>query len=92
MNLIELSLAGLAWGMGLGLLHFGWLWITVRRLAGSSQSALLVFRDFAFRLLLSLLGFYLVSRIGLEGLIASLAGFVLVKLILINRLGGVEVV
>ncbi len=90
-NLIEISLVGLAWGIGLGSLHFGMLWFTIRRLTGSSQPALLAYGGFAARSLLSLLGFYLISRSGLEGLIASLAGFVLMKLFLINRLGRVEV-
>jgi len=91
MNLFELSFAGLAWGIGLGLLHFGGLWLTVRRLTGFSQPTLLAYGGFAVRSLLTLLGFYLISRNGLEGLISSLAGFVLMKLFLINRLGGVEV-
>jgi F1F0 ATPase subunit 2 len=91
MSLIELSLAGLACGLGLGLLYFGGLWLTLRRLAGSSQPALLAYGGFAVRSLLCLLGFYLIARSGLEGLIASLAGFMLTKLFLVNRLGGIGV-
>lgn len=85
--MIELPLAGLACGLGLGMLYFRGLWLTLKLLPGSRQPALLAYGSFAVRSLVCLLGFYLIAGRGLEGLIASLAGFVLMKLSLIRRLG-----
>jgi F1F0 ATPase subunit 2 len=87
---VALPLAGMACGLGLGMLYFGGLYLTLKRLPGSRQPALLAYGSFAARSLVCLLGFYLISRSGLVGLIGSIVGFVLMKLALVSRIGGVE--
>jgi F1F0 ATPase subunit 2 len=88
--MIELPLAGFICGLGLGMLYFGGLYLTLKRLAVSRQPALLTYGSFAARSIVCLLGFYLISRGGLMGLIGSIAGFALMKLALISQIGGVE--
>lgn len=87
--MVELSMLALylAFGAGLGIFYFGGLWITLRHLPGSKQPALYTLGSFIGRSLVCLLGFYLVLDSGLDGLISSIAGFILIKIILINRLG-----
>lgn len=86
--MVELSMLAqsLAFGAGLGIFYFGGLWITLRHLPDSKQPALYTLGSFIGRSLICLLGFYLVLGSGLDGLISSIAGFILIKIILINRL------
>jgi F1F0 ATPase subunit 2 len=85
--MIELPLAGFICGMGLGMFYFWGLYVTLKHLPISRQPALLTLGSFAFRSLVCLGGFYLISRGGLAGLIWSLAGFVLIKLAVVRRIG-----
>jgi F1F0 ATPase subunit 2 len=74
-------------GVGLGVFYFGGLWLTIKRLPGSRQPALMTLGSFAGRSVICLLGFYLVAGKGLTALLLSLAGFVLTKFIMVRRLG-----
>ncbi len=87
--MIEPSLLafGLVFGAALGIFYFGGLWLTLRHLRSSRQPALLTLGSFLARSLVCLLGFYLVSGSGLEVLILGIVGFILVKVLLISRLG-----
>jgi F1F0 ATPase subunit 2 len=87
--MIELSLLalGLVFGAVLGIFYFGGLWLTLRHLPVSRQPALLTFGSFLGRSLVCLLAFYLILGSGLEVLIFGVVGFILAKVILINRLG-----
>ncbi len=77
-NLMPAAVAGAA----LGLLYFGGLWLTVRRISCSARPALLMFGSFVVRLLAALCGFYLVMNGSWERLLACLAGFLAVRLVL----------
>ncbi len=76
----------LALGGMLGLIYFGGLWLTLRRIAGSGNPALLALTSFLLRSAVCILGFYLAMGYGLEGLAACLCGFILMKLALILQL------
>ena len=76
----------LAWGAVLGIFYFGGLWLTLRHLPYSEQPALLTLGSFLGRSIVCLFGFYLVASNGWEGLVSSLAGFILTKLALTHRL------
>jgi F1F0 ATPase subunit 2 len=78
---INFSLAVLA-GLVLGLLYFGGLWLTVRRIACSKRPALLMFGSFAVRLLVTLFGFYFVMDGRWERLLACLSGFLVMRFVL----------
>lgn len=83
--LMALSLAAAA-GVGLGLLYFGGLWLTVRRLPDSRRPALLFGASFAGRTALTVLGFYLVMDGSWERMLACLGGFIIVRQVLVSRL------
>jgi F1F0 ATPase subunit 2 len=76
----------LAWGTVLGIFYFGGLWLTLRHLPYSGQPALLTLGSFVGRSVVCLFGFYIVASNGWEGLVSSLAGFILTKLALTHRL------
>jgi F1F0 ATPase subunit 2 len=77
----------LAWGVVLGIFYFGGLWLTLRHLPYSEQPAFLTLGSFLGRSIVCLFGFYLIAINGWDGLVLSLAGFILAKLALTHRLG-----
>ena len=80
-----LCMASLA-GLALGLVYFGGLWLTVRRLAGSKRPGFLMLGSFVARLLVTLYGFYLVMDDSWERLLACLAGFLVARVALTRAL------
>lgn len=71
----------LAWvsGGGLGALFFGGLWWTVRKGVSAKQPALWFVGSMFLRLGISLAGFYLVSGLRWERLLACLLGFAMAR-------------
>lgn len=82
---ISLAL-GWAAGMGLGLLYFGGLWLTVGRLSTVRWPALLLLGSFAGRTAFVLAGFYFVMEGRWERMLACLVGFVMARMLLVSRL------
>ena len=60
-NIYLLNAVILLWGMTLGLLYFGGLWLTVRRIGEVQHQALLMISSFFMRNYWSSLGFTLLS-------------------------------
>jgi F1F0 ATPase subunit 2 len=81
----QLLLAGVV-GAGLGVVYFGGLWLTVRRLPEARWPALLLLGSMVGRTALTLLGFYVVMGARWERLLACLAGFILARMVLVRRL------
>lgn len=77
---IPLLLAGIA-GMGLGLIFFGGLWLTVRQLPTTRMPILLFLGSLLVRMAVTLVGFYLVMDGRWERLLACLAGFVMMRFV-----------
>lgn len=75
-------------GLGLGLIYFGGLWLTVRKLPAARQPGLLAAGSLAGRMAVCLFGFYLVMDGRWERLLSCLAGFVLIRISLVRRLPG----
>jgi F1F0 ATPase subunit 2 len=73
-------------GMGAGLLYFGGLWWTVRRLPTARQPALLTLGSFFVRTGLSLAAFYFASGGQWQRILASLLGFIIVRVFLVRRM------
>jgi F1F0 ATPase subunit 2 len=73
-------------GMGAGLFYFGGLWWTVRRLPSARQPALLTFGSFFVRTGLSLAAFYFASGGHWQRILASLLGFIIVRVFLVRRM------
>lgn len=78
----------LAWaaGMGLGLFYFGGLWLTVRQLPTRRYAIALFLASFVGRTALVLAGFYFVMGGHWERMLACLAGFIIVRQLLVSRL------
>ena len=83
---VGIVVASLA-GIGLGLLYFGGLWLTVWRLPTTSWPALLAIGSFWLRAGVCLLGFYLVSSGDWKRVLACLLGFIGMRTILVRHLG-----
>ncbi len=66
-------------GTGLGVFYFGGLWLTVKRLPGSSCPGLLALGSYLGRTAVVFGGFYLVMDGHWERLLASVSGFFIVR-------------
>lgn len=70
----------------LGVIHFGGLWLTVRRLPQISRPALWMGGSLLLRGLVVLAGFYFIVLAGWPATVAALAGFIAVRLLFGRRL------
>jgi len=85
--MIDLGLAalGLLAGLALGVIFFGGLWLTTRRLSRSRNVFVLVLGSFAGRSIVSLAGLFLVIKLaGFSGVIGSLAGFAAMQIVFLR--------
>jgi len=87
--MIEHSLAvigTLLWGAILGLVYFGGLWLTVRRLTTGKHQAIVMLGSFIIRNALMAIGFFPVIRQGWQTALICLAGIIVVRFIMIRRI------
>lgn len=82
---LEIGLA-VAAGAVLGAAYFGLLWLTVRAVPHSKNPVVLVFGSLLARLALAVGVFYVVMNGRWERLIACLAGFLIVRQVMIVRI------
>ena len=73
-------------GMGLGVIYFGGLWLTVQRLLSSRWPALMTLGSYYARASIALVGFYLVMDGRLDRLLVSMAGFLLIRIFCVRML------
>ena len=66
-------------GLLLGVLFFGGLWLTVKKIASSKMPALLVLSSFIFRIGIVVAGFYFVGLGDWKKLAACLIGFIVAR-------------
>lgn len=85
---IQLALA-LVGGGGIGFLHFGGLWWTVRRIGERKNPAPLLLASQLLRTGLTVLLLYLVAGGAWDRLLAAVAGLLIVRRFLARRLGPV---
>lgn len=83
----EYQMAGVAavWGAILALIHFGGLWLTIRRLPEARRPRMLFWGSFIIRLGLTLGGFYLTIGMGTWAIFAAFAGFYLTRTVYLHR-------
>lgn len=75
-------------GMLLGTFYFGGLWLTLKQLPNTKKPIVLTLGSFFGRTGISLFGFYLIVNGGYwERLLICLIGFMLIKIVLVRRLG-----
>ncbi|HOD35448.1 MAG TPA: ATP synthase subunit I [Syntrophales bacterium] len=79
-------------GAVLGMIYFGGLWHTVRKLAGTQKPVSTMLWSFAVRTGIVMTGFYFVMGGRWERLVAALLGFLLIREVLIRRIGARPVI
>ena len=77
----------LAAGMMLGWIYFRGLWHTVERLPDFRRPALSMSWSFVIRVVIVMIGFYFIMGGHLERLAMAMAGFILVRQLMVRRLG-----
>ena len=79
-------LCALLSGVLLGLLYFGGLWLTIKKLIRSKHPALLAMGSFTSRTVICVTAFYLIFRVGdWIGLLVGVAGFFVTKLFMVRH-------
>lgn len=87
MNKLLIIIFGFTAGIILGSFFFGGLWLTLKRLPSTQNPLLLILGSFSGRIVICIIGFYIVVKAGnLSGLLASLAGFMLIRFMLVRHL------
>lgn len=79
-------LLALVAGLGLGLVYFGGLWLTVQQLGRTRSPTLLFAASFVVRTALVVVGMYLVMDGNWQRMLACLAGFIVVRQVMLSRL------
>jgi len=74
-------------GLALGAFYFGGLWLTIRKGKSMDRPAALFFISGLVRLAVVLLCFYLVMQGQWQRLLACLAGFIVMRFVLVRLLG-----
>lgn len=69
-------------GIGLGVVFFGGLWLTIRKGLQSKKSGLIFTGSFIVRMTVILLGFYYVGANDWKKMLACLAGFLLARIVI----------
>ena len=75
------------WGACLGLFYFGGLWMTLKTALGRRRPQYRMVGSWMVRLAVVLAGFWLVLRMNLPLFFCTLAGFFIVRVVLIRVLG-----
>jgi len=76
----------LVWGSLLGLMYFGGLWLTLRRLTEVKHQTIWVLGSLAIRNVLAVVGFFPVVKLGWHYALICLLGFILVRYIWVRRI------
>ena len=79
MNEIINLLPALLAGIGLGIVFFGGLWLTIQKGLQSKKSGLIFTGSFIVRMTVILLGFYYVGANDWKMMLACLAGFLIAR-------------
>lgn len=80
------SIGIMLWGIVLGLVYFGGLWITVCRLPKVKRQASWMLSSFILRNVLVAAGFYAILRLGWQFVLLYLAGVLGVRFVMTRRI------
>lgn len=83
---IPLFLVATLWGLLFGLVYFGGLWLTIRRLAITQHPALWMLGSFLMRNLLAVAAFYPVVLYGWLAALFSITGFIGARFLLQHKI------
>ena len=90
MNEISNLIWPLIVGLVLGIVFFGGLWFTVKKIITSKTPALLMMGSFIFRMGIVLAGFYFIGLGDWKKLIACLIGFIVARFAVIHYTKSVD--
>jgi F1F0 ATPase subunit 2 len=71
-------------GVALGILFFGGLWLTVKKLVTAKKPALLFLGSLLLRVCATLIGFYYVSQGNWQRMLVCLVGFITARFIMMH--------
>jgi F1F0 ATPase subunit 2 len=74
-------------GIGLGLFYFGGLWWTVNRIQTAGSPVAIYLTSLVLRGSVVLICLFLILQAGVLPMLAAMVGFVMVRLVLVRRLG-----
>ncbi len=83
MNEIFIMILVFIAGLLLGTLFFGGLWLTVKKAVTSKKPAMIVLGSFAFRIGITLAGFYFIGAGNWQRLLLLLLGFIAARFLVI---------
>ncbi|WAK03929.1 ATP synthase subunit I [Methylobacter sp. YRD-M1] len=86
MENVYLGAVAVLWGIGLGLVYFGGLWLTIRRLPAMKHQALWMLGSFLLRNVLVAAGLYAIIAWGWQYVLLCLAGIIGVRFVMIRRI------
>lgn len=84
MNEILNTAVELLAGIALGILFFGGLWFTVKKMVHSKRPAVWLLSSFFLRVGVTLVGFYFVGAGNLQALLICLVGFIAARFIVMH--------
>jgi F1F0 ATPase subunit 2 len=84
MNEILYMILVLAAGFLLGILFFGGLWLTVKKVGTSKSPALLVLGSFIVRIAIVVVGFYFIGAGNWRFMLMSFAGFLIGRFVMMR--------
>lgn len=84
MNDVLFIIVAFIFGIVLGIIFFGGLWFTVKKIVKAKNAALWILGSFIFRMAVVLSGFYFIGAGHWERLLICLVGFVAARLIVIR--------
>ena len=71
-------------GLALGIIFFGGLWLTVRKMIHSKKPALWLLSSFIFRVGITLVGFYFVGAGNMQKILICLVGFIAARFVVLH--------
>ncbi len=77
-------------GLVLGILFFGGLWLTVRKVVTSKRPSLWLIGSFLIRVSITLIGFYYLSQGSWKNLLISVLGFIIARSLIIYLTKSIE--
>jgi len=84
MNEILFMILTLMAGLGLGLVFFGGLWVTVKKAVASKIPAIWFFFSLLVRVSITLIGFYYLSLGSWQRLLVGVIGFIMARILVLR--------
>lgn len=85
---VVLALLG---GLVIGVFFFGGLWVTIRRVEDVQRPGMALFASSVARMVIALVGFYILAWGRWERLLIAVIGFILARMIVIRTFGYPEI-